>query len=398
MDSITLVEHEQKEVNLSNIEVDTLRKFFPKQLDVWPTQEPGRYLVKAHSYAGMIILPTEKTIYINPKLPIQTLFALLARVYDPNKEIFDAQPQPYTTVSELFEFIVSFFAGHTEDLIARGLLRGYQSLVEDSQAIRGRLLIAETIHHNPGLQHKHWCSYRHFTTDIPENRILLWTAFVLRGWNYMDVSLFGRLHRIQHILSDVYLDPLVRTLIDRLEFHRLNDAYKPALTLAKLILDYLSFSGSQGNEPFLAYLIDMDVLFQQYLSTILRQETEQSRYWTKEEENHSLDLGKKITIRPDILIYLDDSPYLVVDAKYKLSASQEDLYQMLAYCHAVGINQAVLVHPGSEASPLGAITMRGPGNIRVDYQSLNLSGGPAELEAQGKILVTKILQTIPIIG
>jgi 5-methylcytosine-specific restriction endonuclease McrBC regulatory subunit McrC len=130
----------------------------------------------------------------------------------------------------------------------------------------------------------------------------------------------------------------------------------------------------------------------------LRQETEQSRYWTKEEENHSLDLGKKITIRPDILIYLDDSPYLVVDAKYKLSASQEDLYQMLAYCHAVGINQAVLVHPGSEASPLGAITMRGPGNIRVDYQSLNLSGGPAELEAQGKILVTKILQTIPIIG
>ena len=93
---------------------------------------------------------------------------------------------------------------------------------------------------------------------------------------------------------------LARTLIDRLEFHRLNDAYKPALTLAKLILDYLTFSGSQGNEPFLAYLIDMDVLFQQYLSTILRQETEQSRYWTKEEENHSLDLGKKITIRPDI--------------------------------------------------------------------------------------------------
>ncbi len=304
MDSITLVEHEQKEVNLSNIEVDTLRKFFPKQLDVWPTQEPGRYLVKAHSYAGMIILPTEKTIYINPKLPIQTLFALLAKVYDPNKEIFDDQPQPYTTVNELFEFIVSFFAGHTEDLIARGLLRGYQSLVEDSQAIRGRLLIAETIHHNPGLQHKHWCSYRHFTTDIPENRVLLWTAFVLRGWNYVDVSLFGRLHRIQHILSDVYLDPLARTLIDRLEFHRLNDAYKPALTLAKLILDYLTFSGSQGNEPFLAYLIDMDVLFQQYLSTILRQETEQSRYWTKEEENHSLDLGKKITIRPDILIYL----------------------------------------------------------------------------------------------
>lgn len=398
MDSITLVEHEQKEVNLSNIEVDTLRKFFPKQLDVWPTQESGRYLVKAHSYAGMIVLPTEKTIYINPKISIQTLFALLSRVYDPDKEIFGDQPQPYTTVSELFEFIVSFFTAHTEDLIARGLLRGYRSLVEDSQAIRGRLLIAETLQDHPGLHHKHWCSYRHFTTDIPENRILLWTTHVLRGWNYVDVSLFGRLHRINHILSDVDLDPSTRTLLDRLEFHRLNDPYKPALTLAKLILDYLSFSGSQGNEPFLAYLIDMDVLFQQYLTAILHFGTENSDYWIKEEEVHALDLGKQITVRPDILVYQGDDPCLVVDAKYKLSAAQEDLYQMLAYCHAVGLHQAVLVHPESETSPLGAITVRGTGNIRVDYQSINLSGGPAELEAHGKILVTKILQTIPIIG
>ena len=113
MDTITLQEHRQLEVNLSNIEVETIRKYFPKQLDVWPTLEPGRYLVKAHSCAGMIVLPTAKTIFIYPKIPIQTLFALLSRVYDPNKEIFGDQPQPYTTVSELFEFIVSFFANHT---------------------------------------------------------------------------------------------------------------------------------------------------------------------------------------------------------------------------------------------------------------------------------------------
>lgn len=394
MDAITLQEHREKEVNLSSVEVDTLRKYFSKQLDVWPTLEPGRYLLKAHSYAGMIVLPTDKTIFINPKIPIQTLFALLSRVYDPNKEIFDEQPQPYTTVSELFEFIVAFFASHTEDLIARGLLRGYQSLVEDAVTIRGRLLIAETLHHSAGLQHKHWCSYRHFTTDIPENRVLLWTAFVLRAWNYADLSLLGRLHRIQHILSDVYLDSMARDRLDRIEYHRLNDSYQPVLTIAKLILDHLSFSGTQGDEPFLAYLIDMDVLFQQYLTVVLQQELENSEYWIKEEEVHSLDLGKKITIRPDILIYQGDKPCLVVDAKYKLSAAQEDLYQMLAYCHAVGLNQAILVHPESETSPTGSITMRGPGNIFVDYQAINLSGGPQQIEEQGKQLVTKILQTI----
>lgn len=394
MDSISLREHEKQEVNFSNIEVETLRTYFSNQLDIWPTQETGRYLVKAQSYAGVIVLPTGRTVFINPKVPIQTLFALIARVYDHNKEIFKDQPQPYTTVSELFEFIVSYFIGHTEDLIARGLLRGYQSLIEDSLVIRGRLLIAETIHHNTGLQYKHWCSYRHFTIDIPENRVLLWTTFLLRAWDYVDVSLLGRLHRIQHILSDVFLDSTARTLVDSIEFHRLNDPYKPALTLARLILDYLSISGSQGNEPFLAYLIDMDVLFQQYLGAILQQETENNGYWIKEEETHSLDLGKKITIRPDILIYQGERPCLVVDAKYKLSASGVDLYQMLAYCHAVGINQAVLVHPENETSPFGTITMRGPGNICVNYLSINLNGGPQQLEEQGNQLVTEILQII----
>jgi len=391
---LTLHEHEQREVNLSSIEVDTLRRFFPKQLEVWPTLEPGKYQIKAHSYAGVIVLPSGKTIYIDPKIPVQTLFALLARVYDPNKEIFDDQPQPYSTISELFEFIVSFFASHTEDLIARGLLRGYQSRIEDSQAIRGRLLIAETLHHHPGLHDKHWCSYRHFTPDVPENRILLWTTFVLRAWNYVDVALFGRLHRIQHILADVYMDPYARLLVDRLEFHRLNDSYEPALTLARLILDHLSFTGSQGTEPFLAYLIDMDVLFQQYLSVVLQQETRKNEFWVKEEETHPLDLGRQIIIRPDILLYKGEKPCLIVDAKYKLSAAQEDLYQMLAYCHAVGLNQAVLVHPDSETAPIGSVSMRGPGDIRVDYLSLNLSGDLQQIDDQGKQMVSKILQVI----
>jgi hypothetical protein len=53
---------------------------------------------------------------------------------------------------------------------------------------------------------------------------------------------------------------------------------------------------------------------------------------------------------------------------------------MLAYGHAVGLNQAVLVHPESETSPIGTITVRGLENIRVDYQSINLNGIPKQVE------------------
>lgn len=394
METLILREHEQRVIDLSGIEVDTLRRYFTKQFEIWPSLEPNKYVVRAQSYAGVIVLPSGRTIFIEPKIQIQTLFALLARVYDPNKEIFFDQPFPYTTISELFEFIVSFFASHAEDLIARGLLRGYQTQIEDSQAIRGRLLIAETIHHHPGLYDVHWCSYRHFTPDIPENRILLWTTFISRAWNFSDLGLTGRLYRVQRILADVHLDPHARLLVDRLEFHRLNESYQPAITLARLILDHLSFTGTQGTEPFLAYLIDMDVLFQQYLTIVLQQEVTKTGFWVREEETHPLDLGGQIIIRPDLLLYKGENPLLVVDAKYKLSAAQEDLYQMLAYCHALGLNRAILVHPSSETAPTGSVMMRGPGDICVEYMSISLSGGPQQLNDHAAQLVDRILNTI----
>lgn len=393
-EDITLHEHQELEVSLSSIEVETLLRYFRNKIDVMPSFEYGRYLLKAQSYAGMIVLPSGRTIYIHPKIPIQTLFALLARVYDPDKEVFKDTPQPYTTIRELFEFIVVFFITHTEDLISRGLLRGYQSFSEDSQAIRGHLLIADTLQKHPGLYDRHWCCYRRFSIDIPENRILLWVTFVLRSWNFVDLNLFSRLYRIQHTLVDVELDPYARLLFDRFEFHRLNDFYQPALTLARVILDHLSFSGSQGDEPFLAYLINMNWLFQKYLAAVLGQEMVKMGYWVKEEEAHPLDFGRQINIKPDILLYYEGRPLLIIDAKYKLSAVSEDIYEMLAYCHAIGLNQAILVHPVGEQAPSGSVLMRGPGDIKINYLSLDLSGGTSQINNATARLAEKVVKII----
>jgi 5-methylcytosine-specific restriction enzyme subunit McrC len=395
LDISPLIEHNKPcEIDLSAVEVDTLRQHFSKQVDVWPSMNAGRYWLKTHSYVGMIVLPTGRTITIEPKVSISTLFALLARVYDPTKQIFEDKPQPYTTVKELFEFIVSFYVNHTEELIARGLLRGYQSQIEDTPAIRGRLLIVETLHARPGLYDRHRCSYRHFTSDIPENRILLWTTYNLRAWKYVEADLHSRLYRIQHLMTDVRLDPSARLLYDRLEFHRLNDFYQPALALAKLILDHLSFSGAHGKEPFMAYLIDMNALFQKYLAVILDQELGKAGYSIREEERHSLDWDKKIPVEPDVILYQGTNMRTIIDAKYKLKEDEGDLYQMLAYCHALNLNQAILVHPDHENAPKGEILMRGPGNIHVTYLQLNLRGGPKELDDQAGRLARNILNII----
>lgn len=390
MSEIILREHESNEVNLSITDVDLLRKSFSTQLEVWPTTEPGKYLIKAKSYVGIIILPSGQKIIIEPKIPVQTLFAILARVYDPEKEYFQDLVHPFTTINDLFEFIVSFFCAHTEDLIKRGLLRGYQSHTEDLQMIRGRLLILETLHRSPGVYDSHWCSFRNFTPDIKENRVLLWTAYVLHTWDFSDPILFNRIHRIQQAMAHVLLDPDARLLLDGMEFHRLNDTYKPALTLARLILDHLAFTGITGNEPFKAYLINMNTLFQDYLAVVIDQGLESKGFRVKTTEQHKLDKHNKVNIEPDILIYDKVNPVLVVDAKYKLNKAEDDLYQMLAYCHTLDLPQGILIHPESETAPAGSIEIRGAGEILVDYLSLDLNGTPEQLKENAAILVEKI--------
>mgnify|MGYP000476037742 CR=1 FL=1 len=388
---IRLHEHEKQTVALSPEEAALIRRELSPAITIWPTYEPGRYEMRTGSQVGFVTLPGGRTLVIEPKVTIETLFALLAAVYDPAREFLREDPQAYTDVTALFEFVVRIFATQVEDLIARGVLRAYRSIVDDLVAVRGRLLMAETLHRRPALRDRHACAYSHFTPDVEENRILRWTTFCLQPYRYKETSLAGRLRRVSGALSRVTLDPEARQLFERLSFHRLNDPYRPALALARLLLDHLTFSGTAGEEPFLAYLVDMDVLFERYVGVVLRQTAWAWNVQVLEQRSRYLDVSRQVEVKPDVILTWQGTPLLVLDAKYKLAAAQDDIYQMLAYCHALGLQEGVLVHPAHEGAPSGVMTIRGPGDVRVRYLTLDLRGGLAEVEAQGRSLAEKVV-------
>ena len=89
-------------------------------------------------------------------------------------------------------------------------------------------------------------------------------------------------------------------------------------------------------------------------------------------------------------IYEKSTPVLVIDAKYKLKKAEDDLYQMLAYCHTLDLPQGILIHPESETAPSGSIMIRGAGDIQVDYLALDLDGTPEQLNRNATILVERI--------
>lgn len=388
---IVLREHgPAQEVDLTPAEVFLLRRTLTDTLDIWPTGESGRYSLKARSHVGFVAFPSGRFIVIEPKVRIDTLFALLAAVYDPARNVFGDQSQAYTSVAGLFEFVVRFFVEHVEDLVARGVLHGYRQISEDLVALRGRLLVTETLRNRPGLKDRHWCAYSRFTADVPENRILRWTSRCLAGLRYQELGLASRLRRLEMALSAVVLDPEARRLSESIEFHRLNEHYRPALVLARLLLDHLSFSGTAGGNPFVTFLIDMDWLFERYLGIVLKRAAAAWDVQVVEQEHHTLDRGCQVTVRPDVVLYRHSQPQLVVDAKYKLHEAHGDLYQMLAYCHAVGLSRGILVYPASEDAPAGEFTIRGPGDAQIGYLALDLSGGPMQLAGHAKELSDRV--------
>lgn len=384
---ILLREHKTAEHSLQADEVDLLRRELGGQLDVLPTYQTGIYTLQPHQHVGFVVLPSGRTIEIRPKIRVDVLFAMLTKAH--HLADFGSIPQSYTSVADLFEFIVSFFVGMVEGLAARGILRSFVPIEDDLIALRGKLLLAETVRRYPVVRDHHCCAFTDFTPDILENRILKLACDELAPFPYLRIpELGGRLRRLLRVLSEVSLDLDAVEGCDGLAYHRLNEHYRPAVALARLLLRYLSPSGTRGRHQFLTFLVDMNRLFEQYVTVVLEEAAgRRGNIDVVVQDPHSLDLDRQVTVKPDIVLRRGLLPILVLDCKYKCDDPNTDVYQALAYCHAVGLPRAVLVYPAGAEFVARRHRIRPGSDIEVVLLTLDLSDGVAELQRHAEQFV-----------
>ena len=90
------------------------------------------------------------------------------------------------------------------------------------------------------------------------------------------------------------------------------------------------------------------------------------------QQNIWLDLEQRVEGVPDVVIKVDDRPALVLDTKYKpylTKPSNDDLNQMIVYCHRLGLERGILVYPGRVPSDRFVFQ-----DIVVEVRSLDLTG------------------------
>ena len=234
-----------------------------------------------------------------------------------------------------------------EERIGNGLYRWYVEREDNLPTIRGRINFAEDAQQNYVLRQRSFCRFDDFTWDIPENQIVRQVTHCLTGWKFRP-ELRLRLGQIDAELSEISRTQFLAKDVDRIHYHRLNEGYRHVHQLCRLFLEGASLFEDLGVFSFRAFLLDMNKLFEEFVCQVLRDRVP-GRLRVDSQESVYLARGRKILMRPDVLIRRAGTIALAADCKYKRLGSDEfknhDVYQLLAYCTATNTQRGLLVYP-----------------------------------------------------
>ncbi|GGN60022.1 McrBC 5-methylcytosine restriction system component [Actinoplanes lobatus] len=338
----------------------------------------GWWRLWPNGYAGAVRID-DLDVEVHPKVGIARLLFLLGYAGDPGFRPEDVGAEAET---ELWPALAESLARQAERALAAGVMQGYVSVDDALPLVRGRIRFADQISHRAGLPLPVEVRYDEYSPDIAENRILRTALRRMRAVPRLPESARARLGHLDARLDGVRVLPH-GAIPPEWRPSRLNARYLPALRLAALVLRQHSAEPGPGGQRMAAFVVDMARVFEDFLTTALREALAGRPGHTAGQYHTHLDTSRKILIKPDVVHLAGGRPVAVFDAKYKLSYPNEDAYQMLAYCTALGLARGWLVYAQGAAS--GPLPVRNTG-IEIIRRPLDLTAPPGELLAQVRIL------------
>lgn len=359
---LLLREHHELPVRFPPVVLEALQRDYADVLDVWLTPSSG-WRIKAKAHVGTLVVPGLE-LRIRPKCGTRNLFAMLAYAYDLTRLRSDTVEQ--LEIEDIREFLIAILAAHLEDLVRGGLRRGYIEYEDNLAVMRGRLVLDRVLRRGPSTDVSLPCRFEEYTSDLPLNQVIRYT--LTRIGSLGEKALDHRLRRLRAAFSTV--SPRSFRLSDFEKFHydRLIAHYQPIHALCRLILEALGAEDEAGSRPMGSFLVDMNRLFERFVSAWLGSRL-RPPWALRTQTSQYLDLTRKIRLQPDLTLARAGSVRLIADTKYKLAKgnpSNQDVYQLLAYCRALRTRRAVLLYPDLD-TPQPHLTIRDHKNeIHID--------------------------------
>ena len=349
----------------------------------------GEYRLTPGSTVGAVEIG-DLSVLIRPKIGIPQLLSLAC--YAIGKVKFRKEDFDFPDEYAFPDVLALALASHARRAFARGLLHGYRTEEEALHTVRGRIRFDEQIRRRFGIPLPVEVRYDEFTDDIPANRLVKAAAHRLGRMGLRSSEARRGLGWVAGILDNVSPVEFPPGNVPAVTFDRLNEHYKGVVELSRLILRHSAFESGWGEVRASGFLMDMNALFQEFLTVALREMLGVSSHTFGECPIPTLDKGGHVHLRPD-LVWRDGSDFIFVgDAKYKNitgdTVPNADIYQMLAYCTAASLTWGLLIYASGESEP-GCYRVRDIGKT-IEVASISLDGQLDEILAEVRRLADRI--------
>ncbi len=385
MRQIDLREYRTSEpLRLSVAERDALHEALPS-LTIQAV--PGRsdlYSLRPESTIGALELG-ELSVAIEPKLDISRVIYLASYsigAFNLRDEGFNFEAAP-----TLVEALALALTSAARRAFSQGLLHGYRTEQDALRTVRGRIDMAEQLRRRFDVPVPVEVQYDEFTDDITANQLVKAAAELLGRMHLDDRRSRDGLRWMGATLANVTPVKFSSHEVPGVVIDRLNEHYREIVALSRLILRYQAFEMGRGGMRAAGFLIDMNKVFQGFVTRALRESLGVSNRTLCSDERLPrriyLDLGKKLRLKPD-LAWWDGSGYTFVgDAKYKRiddgAVPNADVYQILAYTTALDLPGGLLVYAKGEADQVEYETLHS--GKRLAVTTIDLAGSIDEILA-----------------
>lgn len=288
----------------------------------------------------------DQQILIRPKVPVSRLFFMMQYALHP--KFWRDEEIQLDSDQDLLSVMAVAFLQQVSKIRQNRIIQGYETFNDALPMMRGRLDIAAQISRRGGLALPAEVVYDEFTTDVPENRMLVSALHRLLKLPMLDPGIRAGLRKLTQSFVGVKL-LIPGQELPTIRYTRINSRYRQAILLSEVILRNSSVEQVKGQLTASAFLLDMWRIFEDFVTVALADSFAAiDGKATRQETGTFLDKGGKLALRPDLVWHGSKQRLAIIDAKYKASDSANypnaDIYQMLAYCVRFGLDAGHLIY------------------------------------------------------
>lgn len=352
----------------------------------------GDVVLLTTSFVGVIDIDESLSIEITPKIydgrddtavNLRNLFYMLS--YSGQFTFPDKRMSSLEAYSgSFFETLIGMFAEELLDKIQNSAHHEYISEQSNRAYLKGKLLLTEHLKVNVLSANRFYTQTDDFTANNTLNQTL---KYVSQGLYKLtrDASNKKRLRKCLALFDEVDDVRVSHQTASRIHLTRLNKRFENLLMLSKLFLKNQTLVAKSGEHSSWTILIDMNVLFEEFIARALQEGLRASSYKVvmqgpqKKFVRNSEDDRDVFTMKPDISIVQGGEVVRIADTKYKVlneddrkyGVAQADLYQMFAYSRRYSVPDITLIYP--KTSGVEPHTLELPDDTRVHIRTISLS-------------------------